>query len=139
MSTCDFFNCLFPLGVQNEIQLLSRVFCYSRLVCLLVFWFRDASLVKVGNLILDGIVFVFHLAWCVLKRVQNSQAILALLDGFQELKTKTKSIWFWEPTRVKNLLPILSSFYYAQRIYFPLYSQSTRLRSSVNKSLTNVR
>ena len=25
MSTCDVFNCLFPLDVQNEIQLLSRV------------------------------------------------------------------------------------------------------------------
>ena len=27
VSTCDVFNCLFPLDVQNEIQLLSRVFC----------------------------------------------------------------------------------------------------------------
>ena len=26
VSTCDVFNCLFPLDVQNEIQLLSRVF-----------------------------------------------------------------------------------------------------------------
>ena len=85
VSTCDVFNCLFPLDVQNEIQLLSRVFCYSWLVCLLFFWFRDASLVKVGNPISDCIVFVFHLAWCVLKRVHNSQAILALLDSFQEL------------------------------------------------------
>ena len=85
VSTCDVFNCLFPLDVQNEIQLLSRVFCYLWLVCLLVVWLRDASLVKVGNLISDGTVFVFHLAWCVLKRVQNSQAILALLDSFQEL------------------------------------------------------
>ena len=65
VSTCDVFNCLFPLDVQNEIQLLSRVFCYSWLVCLLVFWLRDVSLVKVGNLISDGIIFVFHLAWCV--------------------------------------------------------------------------
>ena len=47
---------------QNEIQLLSRVFCYSWLVCVLVFWLRDASLVKVGNPISDGIVFVFYLA-----------------------------------------------------------------------------
>ena len=85
MSTCDVFNCLFPLDVQNEIQLLSRVFYYSWLVCLLGFWFRDASLVKVGNPISDGIVFVFYLAWCVLKRVQNSQAILTLLDSFQEM------------------------------------------------------
>ena len=27
MSTRDVFNCLFPLDVQNEIQLLPRVFC----------------------------------------------------------------------------------------------------------------
>ena len=38
VSTRDVFNCLFPLDVQNEIQLLSRVFCYSwLLVCLLNF------------------------------------------------------------------------------------------------------
>ena len=47
VSTCDVFNCLFPLDVQNEIQLLSRVFCYSWLVCLLGFWLRNASLVKI--------------------------------------------------------------------------------------------
>ena len=62
VSTCDVFNCLFPLDVQNEIQLLSRVFCYSWLVCFLNFWLRNAPLVKVGNPITDGIVFVFHLA-----------------------------------------------------------------------------
>ena len=50
---------------RNEIQLLSRVFCYSWLVCLLGFWLRNTSLVKVGNPISDGIVFVFHLAWRV--------------------------------------------------------------------------
>ena len=61
VSTCDVLNCLFPLNVQNEIQLLSGVFCYSWLVCLLAFWLRNTSLVKVGNPILDGIVFVFTL------------------------------------------------------------------------------
>ena len=35
MSSCDVLNCLFLLGVQNEIQLLSRLFCNSWLVCLL--------------------------------------------------------------------------------------------------------
>ena len=44
---CDVFNCLFPLDVQNEIQPLSRVFCYSWLVCLFSFWLRNASLVKI--------------------------------------------------------------------------------------------
>ena len=62
VSTWDVFNCLFPLDVQNEIQLLSGVFCYSWLVCLLGFWLRNTSLVKVGNPISDGVVF---LAWSV--------------------------------------------------------------------------
>ena len=66
VSTRDVFNCLFPLDVQNEIQLLSRVFCYSwLLVCLLNFWLRNAPLVKVGNPISEGIDFVSHLAGCV--------------------------------------------------------------------------
>ena len=47
VSTCNVFNCLFPVDVQNEIQLLSRVFCYSWLVCLFGFWLRNASLVKI--------------------------------------------------------------------------------------------
>ena len=65
VSTCDVFNCLFLLDVQNEIQLLSRVFFHSWLVCLLGFWLRITSLVKVGNPISEGILYVFHLSWCV--------------------------------------------------------------------------
>ena len=49
----DVFNCLFLLDVRNE--RLSRVFCYSWLVGLLGFRFRNTSLVKVGNPISDGI------------------------------------------------------------------------------------
>ena len=60
VSTCDVFNCLFPLDVQNEIQLLSGVSCYSWLVCLLGFRLRNTSLVKV-----EWHRFRFHLAWCV--------------------------------------------------------------------------
>ena len=47
VSACDVFNCLFRLDVQNEIQPLSRVFCYSWLVCFFGFWLRNASLVKI--------------------------------------------------------------------------------------------
>ena len=52
VSSCGKFiqhleSCLFPLDLQNEIQQLSRVFCYSWLVCLLGFWLRNASLVKI--------------------------------------------------------------------------------------------
>ena len=57
-SSCDGLNCLFLLGVQNEIQLPSRLFCNSWLVCLLRFLLTNAPLVKViGNPILNGIVF----------------------------------------------------------------------------------
>ena len=56
---------VFSQDVQNEILLLSAVFCHSWLVCLLSFWLRNTSLVNVGNPISYGIVFVFHLAWCV--------------------------------------------------------------------------
>ena len=45
-STCDVFNCLFSLNVQNEIQLLSRVFSYSLLVCLLGFCWEMRRLSK---------------------------------------------------------------------------------------------
>ena len=45
-STCDVFNCLFPLNVQNKIQLLSRVFSYSWLVCLLGFCWEMRRLSK---------------------------------------------------------------------------------------------
>ena len=58
VSSCHVLNCLFLLGVQNEIQLLSRLFCNSWLVCLLRFLLTNAPLVKViGNPISDGIVF----------------------------------------------------------------------------------
>ena len=60
-----FLTVFFSLDVKNEIQLLSRVFSYSWLVCSLGFWLRNASLIKADNPISDGIVFVFHLAECV--------------------------------------------------------------------------
>ena len=54
------FNCLFPLNVQNEIQLLSRVFCYSWLVCLLNFLLRNVACQSQFP-ISDGIVSFFTL------------------------------------------------------------------------------
>ena len=81
VSTCDVFNCLIPLDVQNEIQLLSGVFCYSWLVCLLGFWLRNTTLVKVRNPISDAIVFAFFMR----ESVAKSEAIQTLLDTFKEL------------------------------------------------------
>ena len=81
VSTCDVFF-FSPLNVQNEIHLLSRVSCYSWLVCLLGFWLRNTSLVKVWNPISDGIIFLF--SPCLMrKKVEKSEAVLALLDSFQ--------------------------------------------------------
>ena len=57
VSTCDVFNLLFPLDVQNEIQLLSGVFCYSWLVCLLGFWLSQSRKSNFG-----WHRFRFHLA-----------------------------------------------------------------------------
>ena len=67
MSSCDVFNCLFPLDKQNEKQLLSGLCCYSWLVCLLGFWLRNAPLVKIiGNSTSDGIVPIpTFVPWCV--------------------------------------------------------------------------
>ena len=70
VSTCDVFNCLFPLDVQNEIQLLSKVFCYSWLVCLLFFGSEMRRLSK-SEIRFRMVSFSFFtlLNWCVLKRV----------------------------------------------------------------------
>ena len=70
MSFCDVLNCLFLLDVQNEIQLLSRLFGHSWLVCLWHFLFTNAPVVKViGNPVSDGVVF------------KNELTHLPLLEG----------------------------------------------------------
>ena len=46
LSTCDVFKCLFPLDAQNEIQLLTRVFWYSWLVCYWIFGWEIRRLSK---------------------------------------------------------------------------------------------
>ena len=79
-STCDVFNCLFPLNIQSEIQLLSRVFCYSWLVCLLGFWLRNTSLWQSRKSDFGCNRF----SPCLMRKtVERSGAILALLDSFQ--------------------------------------------------------
>ena len=80
---------------RNEIQLLSRVFCYSWLVCLLGFWLRNTSLVKVGNPISDGIVFVFHLAWRVrgLKSLKRFWPYLIVFSASRMVSLSNYCIW----------------------------------------------
>ena len=87
MSSCDVLNCLFLLGVQNEIQLLSRLFCNSWLVCLLRFLLTNAPLVKViGNPISDGIVF----------KIAYSLALAWGIRGLKSLKRFWNTWWLSE-------------------------------------------
>ena len=70
------------LNVQSEIQLLSRVFCYSRLVCLLGFWLSNTSLWQSRKS--DFGWHRFRFSPCLMRKtVEKSEAILALLDSFQ--------------------------------------------------------
>ena len=82
VSTCDVFNCLFPLDVQNEIQLLSGVFCYSWLVCLLGFWLRNTSLWQSRKS--DFGWHRFHFSPCLMRKGWKVWSDTALLDTFQE-------------------------------------------------------
>ena len=84
VSTCDVFNCLFPLNVQSEIQLLSRFFRYSWLVCLLGFSLRNTLLWQSRKSDFGWHRFRFSPRPCLMhKTVEKAEAILALLDGFQ--------------------------------------------------------
>ena len=60
-----FLTVFFYWMYKMKFTCYQEVLCYSWLVCLLGFWLRNMSLVKVGNTISDGIVFSFHLAWSV--------------------------------------------------------------------------
>ena len=66
VSTCDVFNCLFPLNVQNEIQLISGVFCYLWLKFVYIIGFLVEKYVTCQSRKTDfkWHRFRFHLAWC---------------------------------------------------------------------------
>ena len=108
VSSCDVLNCFFLLGVQNEIQLLPRLFCNSWVVCLLRFLFTNAPLVKViGNPISDGIVSKMSLLTCPClrrKRVEKSQAIL------EHLMTFRSSISTGKPEHLLSLMCFFFGF-----------------------------
>ena len=93
VSTCDVFNCLFPLNVQSEIQLLSKVFCYSWLVCLLGFWLRSTSLWQSRKSDFGWHRFVFHLAWCV-RRLKSLKRFWPYLIVFSASRMVSLSNYF---------------------------------------------
>ena len=79
------------LDVQNEIQRLSRVFCYSSLVCLLNFWCQSRKSDFGWHR------FCFSPCW-MRKRIIKAQVILALLDSLQQLHLE---IWLMSLFRLR--------------------------------------
>ena len=103
VTICDVFNCLFLLDVQNEIQFLSRVFCYSWLVFLIEFLVAEkCPACQSRKSDFGWHRFRFPPCW-IRKRVIKAQAILALLDSFQELHLEMSNyciyIYFHEVER----------------------------------------
>ena len=80
---------------------------YSRLVCLLGFWLRNVWLVKVGSPISDGIVFVFHLAWCV-RGFKSLKRFWPYLIAFKSCISNGKPEW---------LLYFMSNFMKSSTVY----------------------
>ena len=104
---CQLVTFLTVFFYKNEIQLLSRVLRYSWLVFLLVFWLRDTSLVKVGNPISDGIVFVFHLAW----KLWSDTGLTWYLSGAASRMVSLSNYCIWCLFFISNLMK--SSVVYA--------------------------
>ena len=111
MSSSDVLNYLFALGVQNEIQLLSRLFCNSWLVCLLRFLWTNAPLVKVTGSSLEirfqmASFLQMSLLTCPClrrKTVEKSQAIL------EHLMTFRSSISTGKPEQLLSLMCVFFS------------------------------
>ena len=123
VSSCDVLNCLFLLGVQNEIQLLSRLFCNSWLVCLLRFLLTNAPLVKVIEILFRMASFSkMSLLTCLClrrKKVEKSQETLENFMTFRSSISTGKpepllflmcvflgflksSVWFMRPYKLKH-------------------------------------
>ena len=117
VSSCDVLNCLFLLGVQNEIQLLSRLFCNSWLVCLLRFLLTNAPLVKVIGFRMASFSKKSLLTCPCLrrKRVEKSQAIL------EHLMTFRSSISTGKPEQLLSLMCFFFRFPEVEHMVYAAY------------------
>ena len=115
VSSCDVLNCLFLLDIQNEIQLLSRLFCNSWFVYCAFCWqmhrlpksleirFRMTSFSKMS------------LPTCPClrgKRVEKSQAIL------EHLMTFGSNISTGKPEQLLSLMCIFFRFPEVERMVY---------------------
>ena len=98
VSSCDVLNCLFLLSVQNEIQLLSRLFCNSWLVfyCSFVDKCNDCQSHWKSD-------FGWH-------RFQKWAYSLALAWGVRGLKSLKRSWNTWWPSEATSPLVSLSNY-----------------------------
>ena len=97
---CEAFNCLFLMDAQNEIQMLARFLSNSWLVCLLVFWFRNAPLVKViGNPISDASLLL------------TSPCLMRIIKWVQKSLMR-----FWRPSGASWLVSL--SYYCIWCVFF---------------------
>ena len=81
VSSCDVFNCLFPLDVQNEIKESSVI--HGKFV----YWVFGWEIRRLSKSEIRFRMASFSFSPCLIcKRVAKSEAILALFDTFQELR-----------------------------------------------------
>ena len=107
------------------------------LVCLLDFWLRNTSLVKVGNPISYGIVFAFHLAGCVrgLKSLKWLWPYLIVFSGKlsfvhkEETEHSFELCSFYTCLYLKKMSDFCGAFVYItfNRRFFKIYNPMERL------------
>ena len=133
------FNPLFALVLQNEIQLLSRFFCYSWLACLLVCgWeMRRTTKKKIGNhrfLKKPLLVSLLRLARCV-RRLKSLSRFWPYLMSFRAASRPVSvsnniafDFFFWFHKVEYCLCRILSTFVRFETMIWP----STELKKSLD-------
>ena len=115
VSSCDVLNCLFLLDIQNEIQLLSRLFCGSWLFFIALF--VDKCTACQSHWKSD---FGWH-------RFQKWAYSLALAWGVRGLKSLKRSWNTWWPSEAASRLVSLSNHCLWRVFFFFRFSEEERM------------